>query len=94
MSIQDRYNYAHISTNSTTTLVTGPGILHSVVVNNTTGASDTITIYDNTAASGSVIAILSESVGTYIYDAAFGTGLTVVLSGTTPPDSTITYLKG
>jgi hypothetical protein len=94
MAFQDRYFSTHLSANTAGTAVTaGPGVLHSVVVN-TAGATDTTTLYDGTSTAGTVLAVLSEVAGSYIYDIAFETGLFVAIAGTTAPDLTITYLKG
>ncbi len=65
---------------------TGPGILHSV---NLAATGDTVTavVYDNTAGSGSIICKLSAVLGTsvsVVLDVAFGTGLYVTLTGSTP----------
>lgn len=68
----------YISTATTTTVKTGAGTLGSIVVGET--AAGAITVYDNTAASGTIIAVLKASVveGTYKFDASFTTGCTVV----------------
>lgn len=85
------YNYTHISANTAgTTIKSSFGTLAGIVVN-TAGATDTITVYDNTAASGTVIAVLSEAVGTYTYGLSFNTGLTLVVAGTTAPDITVIW---
>lgn len=85
------YSYNHQSTNGTTTVKSGAGTLHTVTINNA-GATDTITLYDNTAGSGTVIAVIgSTSEATFTYDLAFTTGLTAVIAGTTSPDVTFTY---
>lgn len=89
-ALNDRFRYAHLNANGTTTLVTGPGKLHSIIVS-TAGATATATVFDNITNSGTVIAVSSQAVGTYIYDVAFVTGLTVTLAGTTPGDLTVTY---
>lgn len=71
-------NAANITTATTTTVKSGRGTLAGIVVNTT--AAGTITIYDNTAASGTKIGTLKASVGegTYTYNCRFGTGLTIV----------------
>lgn len=85
------YSFSHLAANGTTTIKSGAGTLHTVSINNT-GTTDTVTIYDNTAGSGSVIAVIGSSVETTLkYDLAFSTGLTVVIAGTTAPDVTFTY---
>lgn len=75
------YDPTYISTATTTVVKSGSGILGSIVVGET--AAGAITVYDNTAASGTVIAVLKASVaeGTYTFDASFSTGLTVVTAG-------------
>lgn len=72
------HQYNNISTNTTTTVKTGAGTLHAITVNTT--AAGTITVYDNTAGSGTKIATLPSNavVGTYLYDIKFQTGLTIV----------------
>jgi hypothetical protein len=83
------YSFRNISTATTTTVKTGAGTLHSIVVN-TTGAGS-VTVYDNTAASGTKIATLKASIveGTYLFDVAFATGLTIVTAAAS--DVTVTY---
>jgi hypothetical protein len=86
------YNYSNINTNTTTTVKSGAGILHSITVNGT-GAGETVTVYDNTSGSGTKIATITPAAGsTLIFDCKFSTGLTVVTAGTTPADLTINYL--
>lgn len=68
----------YISTATTTVVKNGAGVLHTIVVTET--AAGTITVYDNTAASGTIIAVLKASIGenTFTFDRAFSTGLTIV----------------
>ena len=81
---------------TTTTVRTGAGILHTLTVNKPV-ASSVITIYDNTAASGTVIgtvtlpATLLSDAFTLTYDAAFSTGLTIV-TATGASDITVTFI--
>jgi hypothetical protein len=81
------YAYAHIAAGATTVVKGTAGILHYICIN-TPVASDTITVYDNTAASGTKIAtvtipgtITAESPFCLRYDLMFTTGLTVVTFG-------------
>lgn len=69
---------SYISSATTTTVKSGAGVLHAIVIGET--AAGAITIYDNTAASGTTIGVLKASIveGTYIFDRAFATGLTIV----------------
>lgn len=79
--IETPYTNGYISTATTTTLKSGHGQLHSITVSET--AAGAVTVYDNTAASGTVLAVLKASVAeqTFIFDVAFNTGLTIVTAG-------------
>jgi len=84
--------YYHLSGDAAThVLKYGAGVIHKIVFNNTTGAS--ITIYDNTAGSGTVIGIITTTSavpGSWDYNAPFSTGLTLVTVGN-GLDATIIY---
>jgi hypothetical protein len=72
---------SYISSATTTTVKSGAGVLHAIVVGET--AAGAITIYDNTAASGTTIGVLKASIveGTYVFDRVFSIGLTIVTAG-------------
>jgi len=72
------YTHKYISTATTTAVKSGGGVLKSITVGET--AAGAITVYDNTAGSGTTIAVLKASIveGTYELNVAFTTGLTVV----------------
>lgn len=75
-------SYVHLSGAGTTVVTSGAGTLVRVDVN-TGVASATITLYDNTAASGRIIAVISAAAPEqFEYDVAFDNGLTVVIVGT------------
>lgn len=80
-------NYTNVLSATTTTPKTSPGLLKAIVVNKAV-ANGVITIYDNTAASGTKIATITHPAtllqNQYIlpYDVRFSTGLTVVTSST------------
>jgi len=80
-----------ITTAGTYILKYGPGTLHRIVLNNPTGTL--ITVYDNTAGSGTTLAVLntpSQANPVCLeYGVVFSTGLTVVSTGTW--DATIVY---
>ena len=85
LAIIGKYNYTYISTQTTTIIKYGPGLLHTI--NFQPLASGVITIYDNTAGSGSIIfsstqpsTLLGGSVCS-IFDIQFNIGLTIVTSG-------------
>lgn len=71
-------NPTNITSATTTTVKSGSGILRRITINTT--AAGAITVYDNTAASGTKIATFPSSavVGTYEYGVRFTTGLTIV----------------
>lgn len=84
MSDDRRKRYNYISASGTNTVKSAPGTLWQVVVG-TPVASSTITIYDNTAGSGTVLALITNTTDVKPYrleiEARFETGLTVVTSG-------------
>jgi hypothetical protein len=89
------HSYNHISSATTTVVKSSSGVLHSLLIN-TPVASATITIYDNTAGSGTVIGVITcggtlanDQANLYTYDVAFTTGLTIVTSAAT--DITVSY---
>lgn len=95
LMVMQSFTYTNIVTNATTVVKpSGPGMLHGITINNPsafTVAALTITIYDNTAASGSLIGTMVIPVDvtakpyTIPLDVSFTTGLTIVTSGPTVP---------
>jgi hypothetical protein len=86
--LYDTKRYAHMTAASTAINRDGPATLQRVVVNDP--ASVTLTLYDNPAAAGDVIAVIDcGTAGTYEYGLPLSTGLTAVLSGSA--DVTIVY---
>jgi hypothetical protein len=84
--------YQNITTDTTTALKSARGVLHTVCVN-TPAAGGTITIYDNTAGSGTKIGTITSFAsvsGCFVYDVAFWTGLTIV-TATATPDITVSW---
>lgn len=80
--------YTNITTATTTTVKSGSGNLMSIIVNKAT-TTGTVTIYDNTAGSGTKIgtitygaALLSDPPIAAEYECRFNTGLTIVTTGT------------
>lgn len=84
--------YYHLSGNAATHILKySAGILNKIMFNNTSGIS--ITIYDNYAASGNVIGIItttSGAIGEWRYRVPFNNGLTLVTTGN-GLDATIVY---
>lgn len=87
------WSYAHVATSTTTVVKSGAGVLHTIVVGTDGTVASSVTVYDNTAGSGTVISVINSlsSTQTYTYDCAFTTGLTIVTTGTAAPDITVTY---
>lgn len=98
-------NYSFITGNQTLTAKTGSGILHAIILGNNTTAG-TISIYDNTAGSGTEImsltlgsptgGLLSSSgqpgpVYLNALNLKFLTGLTIVTAGSSNNSVTIIY---
>ena len=93
MCIRDR-SYLHLNANGTTTAKSGAGVLRRIIINTRGGIVNTLTIYDNTTATGAVIGVVDTSgaeAGSFDYELDFTTGLTVVLAGGTAADITIIY---
>ncbi len=88
------WSKADIVTNTTTTIKSGAGFIHAININKG-AATSTITVYDNTAGSGTKIGgvIVDTLAGgtSVILDSAFATGLTVVTAGGAAADITVTY---
>jgi len=80
-----------INTSTTTVVKGGPGILVSVIVNTKGTVASTVTIYDNTAASGTIVAVIDSlnNVGTFTFNCLMAIGITVVTTGA--PDITVCY---
>ena len=81
--------------NGTTVVKSTPGALHAVQVN-TRASGGTATIYDNTAGSGAVIGVLDTNLtnsasNTQFYDAAFQTGLTIVIANAANVDLVVSF---
>lgn len=85
-------SYNNINTKTTTTVKSGAGRVQGIQVN-TLGTADTLTVYDNTAGSGTKIATITSPLlgSNFCVGAAFGTGLTIVTAGTTAGDYTVYY---
>ncbi len=81
MAVIQEFTYTNISTNTTTTIFTGKGFLHSIVVNTT--AAGSIKIIDNTTGTTANVGTLKASVaeGTYLYDVAISAGLIIITAG-------------
>lgn len=81
--VEQRFSPRYISTATTTVVKSGSGFLHTITVSG--GTAGIITVYDNTAASGTVIVAFASTnaLNTYIFNETFGTGLTIVTAAAT-----------
>ena len=86
------YKYAHITTDTTTLVKSGGGLLHTICVN-TPAATETITVDDALTATTPTIAVITLYASTtpcFTLDINFTVGLTIV-TGTAAGDITVTY---
>lgn len=93
MSINYGAEYTHITGAGTTVVKAAVGILNRIVINTKGASANTLTVYDNTAGSGTVIAVIDTTsvVGDITYDLTFKTGLTVVSATGTGADITVVW---
>lgn len=89
------YNaYKNITAAATTVVKAGAGQLFCINLQNMAAAS-VMTVYDNTAGSGTVIATYTQGAAALVspvslfYDLKFSTGLTIVTTGTN--DITVSF---
>jgi hypothetical protein len=88
------YNYSHQSSNTSGNLKASAGVLHNVTINTKGATSNTLTLYENTTASGTVIAVIDTTaqIQTLNFDVSFSTGLSFALAGGTAADVTIGWV--
>jgi hypothetical protein len=81
--VEQRNTPTYISSATTTVVKTGSGFFHKLIVNG--GTTGTIIVYDNTAASGTIIASFdtTNALASYEFNVTFATGLTIVTSAAT-----------
>lgn len=78
--ISAAYAYTNITTDTTTSILSAPGVLGAICIN-AGAASETITIYDSLSATGTkvgTITLSATSGGCFNYNAFMTTGLTIV----------------
>lgn len=83
LKVESRYSGTAISTATTTTVKTGAGFIDRIrCIGGTLG---NVTIYDNTAASGTVLlpTVTPVANGVLLEHIPFGTGLTIVTAAAT-----------
>lgn len=94
--VEQRFSYLNIAAGQATTVVkSGAGFLHSITFNSAATATNVTTVYDNTAGSGTVIAIPAATTATVpvtlTYDVSFATGLTILTATANGSNMTVSY---
>lgn len=96
MDYKNQYKFTNITTQATTLVATGNGVLHTITFNKPT-ATGTVAIYNGIDAGGTLLGTITTPAGgqplTITYDMAFGVGLTIV-TGTADQDLTVTWAQG
>jgi hypothetical protein len=89
------YSFMRVSTTGNTTLKSGTGLFHALCIGTIPTTTESVILYDNAAASGTIIAVFvfgaASQQGCYSYDAIFSTGLTAAISGSATGDFTFTW---
>ncbi|KKN52695.1 hypothetical protein LCGC14_0609760 [marine sediment metagenome] len=87
------YNVNYITTNATTAVLIGSGVLHSLCVTDFGASSNTATVYDSLAGSGTIIALFDTVTfdGCALLDVRVTTGITIVTATGTAPEITVSY---
>ena len=92
--VSNSWNYTNITTQTTTLVKTGAGILHSITFNNPV-ATGTCEFDDALTHTSPVIGTVTTPTGpfpvTLIYDIAFSTGLSIT-TGTAAQDITVAWV--
>ena len=78
LKVEHQYSGTYIATATTTTVKSGAGFIHTLTIGET--AAGAITLYDNTAGSGTIIFVAKASIveQTFVLDVSFTVGLTIV----------------
>lgn len=87
-------SYANFTGTGPTTVKSGAGFLKRVVINQKGGSANLLTLFDNTSATGSHIAVIDTVngvIGNIDYDVPFTTGLSLSATAGTAPDYTVIY---
>lgn len=85
------HRYLNVTSNTTSNVKSGVGVLHRLVVG-TVGTTSNVILYDNTSASAPIIAtIATTTAGSYELNIGFNTGLTAVTAGAGAADVTFVF---
>ncbi len=87
------FSFLNVAGAATTVVKSGAGQLHLINVNTLGTVASTLTVYDNTAGSGTIIAIIDSLTlpGPNLFDINFTTGCTVVSTTTAALNFTVAY---
>lgn len=93
LMVNQVFSYSHISTSATTVIKASAGFIHAISVNTKGTVASTITVYDNTAGSGTVVGVIDSLnlSGAFVLDVSLLTGITIVTTGTVAPDLTVSW---
>lgn len=82
-------SYSHITTSTTTVVKASAGTVKRVSVNALGTVASTVSVQDN----ATVLAVINSLTlsGTWTYNIACATNITIVTTGTVAPDVTVTY---
>ncbi len=97
MPHQPNYPYFHYTSTAAAQLGTGAGLLHTVNITGTAIGAVQLVDMNANALAGTIATLNTNTLGSYLYDAAFSKGLRVVVSNTAQavsPDVTITWTTG
>lgn len=87
------FSYSTILANSSVQVKGTGGVLHGVTINTKGAAANTLTLFDNTACSGTVIGVIDTTGAStsLSYDLQFNVGLCATVATGTAANLTITY---
>lgn len=90
---QPVFSNTNITTNTTTTVKSLPGVLGGITINTKGSAGNTATVFDSTTGSGTKIATIdtTSAQGTLMYDVLFINGLTIVTANGGAADLTVEW---
>lgn len=86
------YSKTNIATNTTTQVLTGGGVLHTICVNTAGASANVASVYDAISGTSPLVAAIDTTAkGCYTYDAGMTTGIRVITATGSAGDLTVTY---
>lgn len=93
MITQEVNTYFHVGAATTAQVATVPALLHTININQKAAAACLITVYDNTSASGNIIAVIDgQTIASYVLDVVCQIGIYVSASSA-PGDVTVSFAR-